>query len=143
MTSPLRLWPLLAILAAPHPGLPQESAPARPKDDAAIALLRKYCFDCHADDTKKGDLALDALLQNPRGAAEWLKAWKLVRHEFMPPAGKARPTAEERRILVDWVAGAKLGVDFDAPDPGRVTIRRLNRMEYESSVQDLFGIRVS
>lgn len=142
MTSPLRLWPLLAVLAAPALGLPQDS-PTRAKNDDALAILRKYCFDCHADGARKGDLALDDLLQNPRGAAEWLKAWKIVRHEFMPPAGKAKPTAEERRTLVDWVAAAKLGVDFDAPDPGRVTIRRLNRMEYEYSVQDLFGVRFS
>src|SRR6185436_16968008 len=64
-------------------------------------------------------------------------------HEFMPPAGKPKPGAGERRQLVDWIAAARLGVDFDAPDPGRVTIRRLNRMEYEYSVQDLFGVRFS
>ena len=31
-------------------------------------------------------------------------------------------------------------VDEARPDPGRVTIRRLNRMEYQYTVRDLFGI---
>jgi len=54
------------------------------------ALVEKYCFECHGDGSRKGDLALDALLEAD-GAEEasrsgWRKAWKITRHEFMPPA---------------------------------------------------------
>ena len=117
--------------------------PSEPTRDKTIALFEKYCFDCHGDGTRRGELALDDLLKaapSDERRRDWLKTWKIVRHEFMPPTGHPSPTAEERRTMVDWIAAAKLGVDFAKPDPGRVTIRRLNRMEYENSVQDLFGI---
>jgi hypothetical protein len=61
----------------------------------------------------------------------------------MPPAGKPAPTPDERRALAGWIAAAMLGVDAARPDPGRVTIRRLNRVEYEHSVQDLFGVNLA
>jgi len=146
---PARLLAALLLgVAAPGPAPAQDAASRRLDGDGALALFQKYCFDCHGDGAKKGDLDLDGLLQagrvpGARDGAEWLRAWKIVRHEFMPPAGKAKPSADERRALVDWIAAARLGVDFDTPDPGRVTLRRLNRMEYENSVQDLFAVRFS
>ena len=70
---------------------------------------------------------------------EWEKAWKIVRHEFMPPLDAEKPSDEERKAITDWIAKEVFKVDFQNPDPGRVTIRRLNRVEYEKSVHDLFG----
>ena len=109
-------------------------------------LLEKYCFDCHGDGMNKGKVALDELMKAGTGVEqqrEWLKTWKILRHEFMPPAGEELPSAPERKALADWIAREKLGVDFSKPDPGRVTLRRLNRMEYDYSVQDLFGANLS
>jgi hypothetical protein len=57
----------------------------------------------------------------------------------MPPAGGDRPTPAERRTLTAWIAGEMLGIDPADPDRGCVTLRRLHRMEYEYSVQDLSG----
>ena len=109
-------------------------------------LFEKYCFDCHGDGMSKGKVALDELIKAGTGVEqqrEWLRAWKILRHEFMPPAGEELPSAPERKALADWIAREKLGVDFTHPDPGRVTLRRLNRMEYDYSVQDLFGANLS
>jgi mono/diheme cytochrome c family protein len=116
------------------------SAPSVPQ------LFEKYCFDCHGDGMKKGKVALDELIKAGKSVenhGQWLTAWKLVRHEFMPPAGEETPTEAERKALADWMASERLGVDFTNPDPGRVTLRRLNRMEYDYSVQDLFGVNLS
>ena len=33
-----------------------------------------------------------------------------------------------------------LGCDCNHPDPGRVTIRRLNRAEYNNTIRDLTGV---
>ena len=33
-----------------------------------------------------------------------------------------------------------LGIDPDDPDPGRVTVRRLNRVEYRNTIRDLIGV---
>jgi hypothetical protein len=111
------------------------------------ALVEQYCFECHGDGAHKGDLSLDELLAGEPGDAVslsgWQKAWKITRHEFMPPAKADRPSDAERLALTRWIESTRLGVDPFHPDPGRVTMRRLNRMEYEFSVTDLFGTDLS
>ena len=57
----------------------------------------------------------------------------------MPPAGKPRPSDQELALLADWIKREVFGVDSRDPDPGRVTIRRLNRVEYRNTVRDLTG----
>lgn len=126
--------------------VPAVAAEANIPKTAVPQLLEKYCFDCHGEGMKKGKVALDELIQAGKTVerhGEWLKAWKILRHEFMPPAGEEMPTPAERKALADWMASEMLGVDFANPDPGRVTLRRLNRMEYDYSVQDLFGVNLS
>ena len=58
----------------------------------------------------------------------------------MPPAGKPQPSAEERRLLEDWIKYGAFGIDPTDPDPGRVTVRRLNRVEYRNTIRDLIGV---
>ncbi len=138
----MRVAALALAIAAANGPLRGEPPPVSVPGDKATSLFRTYCFDCHADGAHKGDFALDDLLKVGPGTerrGDWRKAWKWVRHEFMPPAGKPAPTPEERQALGDWMAAERLGVDFARPDPGRVTLRRLNRLEYENSVQDLLG----
>ena len=105
-------------------------------------LIQKYCYDCHGEGARKGKVDLEEMLAPANLKSEqreWEKAWKIVRHEFMPPVGADAPSAEERKAITDWIAGEVFAVDAANPDPGRVTIRRLNRMEYEYSVTDIFG----
>ncbi len=106
-----------------------------------LDLIQRYCYDCHGEGMKKGGISLEDLIQaGPAGHGhDWQKVWKMNRNELMPPAGKDGPTAQERRLISEWISAQMLGVDLENPDPGRVTIRRLNRMEYEYTVTDLFG----
>ena len=64
---------------------------------------------------------------------------KNVRAGIMPPAGKPRPSDKEVRLLADWIKRDVFGIDPKDPDPGRVTIRRLNRVEYRNTIRDLTG----
>src|SRR5262245_8370474 len=110
------------------------------------ALFAKYCYDCHGNGEKSGQIQLDEMLKLDPASTNrrsWEKAWKIVRQEFMPPVEAERPTVEERRIITQWIEQNALGVDYQNPDPGRVTMRRLNRIEYEYSVTDLFGVNVT
>ncbi len=106
-------------------------------------LLETHCFDCHGDGAKKGDFSLEKLLEGgatDENEAAWQKAWKIVRHGFMPPADADPMPEADRKQVTQWIEQQKLGVDYAKPDPGRVTMRRLNRMEYEFTVSDLFGV---
>ena len=58
----------------------------------------------------------------------------------MPPAEKPRPSDQERRLLEDWIKRGAFGIDPKDPDPGRVTVRRLNRVEYRNTIRDLIGV---
>ncbi len=112
----------------------------------ARPLFESHCFDCHGNGASEGNLSLDALLaadDSPAVRSQWRKVWKMVRQGFMPPADAEPLARDDRRAITQWVEQASLGVDYDHPDPGRVTMRRLNRMEYEFTVNDLFGLDVT
>lgn len=106
-------------------------------------ILQEYCFDCHGDGMNKGNIALDEfksdadLLENHE---LWLKVLNNVRAGLMPPPKKPQPAAAQRQELVEWVKSAVFEADPADPDPGRVTIRRLNRVEYRNTIRDLLGI---
>jgi hypothetical protein len=70
----------------------------------------------------------------------WWAVLKNVRAGIMPPAGKPRPAPKEIELLADWIKRDAFGIDPKDPDPGRVTIRRLNRVEYHNTIRDLMGI---
>ena len=126
----------LTLYADTHPG-----AAAYRKDIHPI--LEKYCFDCHADGANKGDVALDEFNPDQSSAESrslWWRALKNVRSGMMPPAKKSQPTKEERERLEQWIKHSAFAIDPKRPDPGRVTLRRLNRVEYRNTVRDLIGV---
>src|SRR5947207_939586 len=102
-------------------------------------ILKKYCYDCHGEGAKSGNVAFDQLrtdseIVNP---TLWLKVLKNLRAGIMPPKGETRPPAEEIAKIESWVKSTAFGVDQNNPDPGRVTLHRLNRAEYENTIRDL------
>ncbi len=59
----------------------------------------------------------------------------------MPPEDAPRPTVEQREAFLRAVRGVFARAARDAkPDPGRVTMRRLNRTEYRNTIRDLAGV---
>src|SRR5438876_9940281 len=106
-------------------------------------ILEKYCSDCHADGMNKGGVAFDEFKSDEALLARhdlWLAVLKNTRAGLMPPARKAQPSPEERQRLEEWIKFDAFGIDRQNPDPGRVTTRRLNRVEYRNTIRDLMGI---
>ncbi|MEO6003204.1 MAG: DUF1592 domain-containing protein [Opitutus sp.] len=105
--------------------------------------VERLCFDCHGDGYEKGSFALDELIaqgDTPEHRGLWLKVWKNVRHEFMPPANATEEaSADDRREIARWIERTIFKVDPQHVDPGAVTIRRLNREEYQNTINDLLG----
>ncbi len=104
-------------------------------------LLATYCFECHGDKKQKGELNL-AAIKNDDAARNANKIWRgvfdRVRIREMPPEKSPQPTAEELQRLLKGLAILKRPIG--PPDPGRVTIRRLNRSEYDNTIRDLVGL---
>jgi hypothetical protein len=129
--------PALAPIAAnePIPGFVKDVQP----------LLAQYCFECHQGEKAKGGLAFDTF-RDERTAIGSSQAWKKVldnlESEMMPPDGKPQPTDAERALVIRWIESRVLKIDCSKVDPGRATIRRLNRTEYNNTVRDLLGVDV-
>lgn len=106
-------------------------------------LLEKYCYDCHADGANKGSVAFD-VFKTDKAVLEdhdlWLRALKNLRANMMPPVRKPQPTAEEKKLIERWIKDSVFTIDPKNPDPGHVTLRRLNRVEYQNTVRDLIGV---
>ena len=109
-----------------------------------LPLLERYCYDCHGDGSSKGDISLE-IFENDKVRltkhSEWERVWSVVEAQQMPPQNKKQPSRADRLRLLDWIERAVFRHDCAHPDPGRVTIRRLNRVEYGNTVRDLFGLR--
>jgi len=105
-------------------------------------LLEDYCYDCHGDGAAKGKVAFDELTDADLTSRPdlWFTALKNLRANIMPPASEPQPTAAETDQIARWIKYQALGLDPAAPDPGRVTIRRLNRVEYGLTVRSLLGV---
>ncbi len=106
-------------------------------------VLETYCYGCHGHGASEGNRTLDEFDSDESlvGNIElWHAVLKNVRAGIMPPAGEERPNDEERQRLFDWIKADVFGTDPANPDPGRVTIRRLNRVEYRNTIRDLMGV---
>src|SRR5439155_11037532 len=106
-------------------------------------ILAEYCYDCHGDGMDKGNVAFDELKSDEELLGKrdlWWAVLKNLRAGLMPPAKKPRPPEKEKRRLEDWIKYEAFGIDPKNPDPGRVTLRRLNRVEYRNTIRDLMGI---
>jgi hypothetical protein len=137
---------VLALFAPARP--PRDDKPAesaRPVYERDVApLVQKYCLRCHSGAKPKGGVSLDrdkddaAVLKN---RATWEKAGDNLRSGDMPPAGAKKPTAAELEQINRWLDAVVFKSDCTlARDPGRVTLRRLNRAEYNNTIRDLVGI---
>ncbi|HVS54052.1 MAG TPA: DUF1592 domain-containing protein [Opitutaceae bacterium] len=109
-----------------------------------VPLVQKYCYECHGDGRHKGDIVLDAdksLAEIHQAAKKWETVMERVRAQEMPPDDAERqPSAAERDAIASWVERELFHVDPAHPDPGHVTIHRLNRTEYNHTIRDLVGV---
>ena len=105
-------------------------------------VLEDYCYECHGDGARKGKVAFDELSDADLTARPdlWFSVLKNLRSNIMPLAGHERPPPHDADVLVRWIKYSAFGIRPDDPDPGRVTLRRLNRVEYGHTIKDLLGV---
>ncbi|HEV3338900.1 MAG TPA: DUF1592 domain-containing protein [Pirellulales bacterium] len=115
------------------------------KNEAAFreglqGFLTKYCADCHGGTEPEKNLALEKLPSADERDV-WTKVRKYLQGRIMPPKDAGQPTAAEFRTALAAIDAHLAGSDCGLKrNPGRVTIRRLNRTEYDNTVRDLVGV---
>jgi len=141
----LVLMPLLASVTA---GAPARTAPPSPEAAAFETVVKPFlarnCYLCHGARLKNADVDLQAFetaASVVRDPPTWEKAVMKMRTGQMPPPPLGRPDEAEIAAITGWIENELERADrLAGPDPGRVTVRRLNRTEYNNTVRDLLGV---
>ena len=108
-------------------------------DQSLQPFFARYCNDCHADGAEEGGLALDRLstdLNDEATFATWERIFDRVRNGEMPPADSDQPSIQHRQSFAETL-GTPM-IQAHATAKGTV-LRRLNRREYQNTMNDLFG----
>ncbi len=126
----------LAAVVSPSPGAePDAQGPLTP-------FLKEHCFACHMGEKPSGGLDLKKLgadLDNPDLLRRWVQIHDRVAGGEMPPKDEPRPTAKAAQ---DFLSSLSKSLTTADRQRRHVVLRRLNRVEYENTVRDLFNIRV-
>jgi hypothetical protein len=142
LLSRTRLTLALALFIAAVASAPAASS-LRPE---LGTFLEETCVECHDAESKKGTLDLTSLEWKPEERESfdrWVKVFDAVDRGIMPPKKKPRPDPAAAKAFI-----AGLGGDLRKTEgarqatTGRTVLRRLNRVEYERTVQDLLGIAI-
>jgi hypothetical protein len=110
-----------------------------------LPVLSRNCMSCHNDRSKAGTLSLDPF-RDPFTAlaqpAVWQKVIEKVSAGAMPPPTAAPLPQTERDAILTFARKVPGVVDAMnvRPSAGRVTARRLNRVEYNNTIRDLLGV---
>jgi mono/diheme cytochrome c family protein len=107
-------------------------------------MLDTYCSDCHNATDWAGGVAFDTM--TPESIADDAKVWeeavRKLRGRLMPPPGKPQPEQKSVDAMVAWL---ETRLDQSAqghPNPGRVSLHRLNRTEYARAIESLLALRI-
>jgi mono/diheme cytochrome c family protein len=108
--------------------------------DTSAVFVTKHCHECHSGSNPEAGFDVDELSPT-LASAESLRFWTLIHDRVaqgeMPPKGVDQPAPRERTGFVSQTS--RTLTEFDA-QTREVVLRRLNRVEYENTVNDLFGI---
>jgi hypothetical protein len=106
-------------------------------------ILQKYCLDCHSGESALAGFDLDQFNQLDqifKARKRWKKLEQHVIKRVMPPADETPLDDKSYQTLTTWIDSALNSADCTNLDPGRVTLRRLNRIEYRNTIRDLLGV---
>ncbi|HEY7447015.1 MAG TPA: DUF1592 domain-containing protein [Vicinamibacterales bacterium] len=108
------------------------------------ALLDKYCVTCHNQRVKTAGLTLDTLDLNQLSnhAEVWEKVIRKLRGGMMPPQGLPRPDNVTLEGFVTWLESSVDRETAGKPNPGRASLHRLNRTEYQNAIRDLLDLEI-
>jgi hypothetical protein len=106
-------------------------------------FLAENCYECHGAKSPENNVRLDMLTNSLALAKErdlLRAACKKIQRGEMPPKDRPRPEATQETKVIGWFGHYLENDPANHSDPGRVTMRRLNRAEYNNTIRDLLGV---
>lgn len=115
--------------------------------DQVVPFLEAHCAACHSGDDAESGVSFEPFTKSPDVQQHyelWEKVIRLVEERQMPPVDEEQPTEKEVDAVTTVLKAALATFDCSAEQrPGRVTLRRLNRAEYNNTIQDLTGLKIT
>ena len=117
-------------------------------DQQVIPYLKQYCIDCHGEENQEAGIVVHDLRAPQDFLADfhrWERVYRMINAGVMPPADHTSLPAPEQQQAVAKILHSEL-YEFDCRivrSPGRSTLRRLNRAEYNNTIRDLFGLQIT
>ena len=108
-------------------------------------MMMRYCTGCHNDKLKTAGMSVVPLDPNNLTANldTWEKILRRVSLGEMPLRGAPRPPKERLVAFTSWLETSLDALGKAHPNPGRATVRRMNRTEYANAVRDVLGFQVN
>jgi mono/diheme cytochrome c family protein len=111
-----------------------------------VPMIKRYCSACHSGSAPAAGLALTDftdLAAVRKSPDVWAKVAQNLQSAHMPPSSATQPTQAERDLVIHWVQTTLVSNIAAAAVPQNhehVTLRRLNRAEYNNTIRDLLGV---
>ena len=128
---------------------PSESASSAP--DARLpekhrAFFTAHCLDCHDSQTQEGKVDLETLsfhITTIEQAEMWQKVLAALNSGEMPPKDSQQPGNKEKADFLDDLSLTMVTARKVLSDSGgKITMRRLNKRDYQNTVESLLGVRL-
>jgi len=112
-----------------------------------LDLMFDYCMDCHNADTQKGKVNLEDLpleVDTLQHAELWQKVLDVLNSGEMPPENKRQPEKVAKADFLEDLAKTMVLARKKLSDSGgQITMRRLNRREYQNTIKSLTGVSLN
>ncbi len=133
----------VGIVSADSEAFAQSANQVAQQPESRWSTVQTYCFGCHNEFVKAGNLFLDKLGAEsvPEHPEIFEKVVRKLRGRQMPPPGMPQPSQQEVDALIGWLEST-LDKSGKAHLAGRVAVQRLNRTEYANAVQDLLAVEI-
>ncbi|MEZ6140288.1 MAG: DUF1592 domain-containing protein [Zavarzinella sp.] len=115
-------------------------APPQALSKQLLQNLEQHCFACHNELDAQAGLNLEKMVavdSSLSSISKWIRIHDRIAKNEMPPAKRKQPTDEQRKSMLTDLANVLKTAE--KPLSGTV-LRRLNRLELEHTLHDLFGI---
>jgi Protein of unknown function (DUF1592)/Protein of unknown function (DUF1588)/Protein of unknown function (DUF1585)/Protein of unknown function (DUF1587)/Protein of unknown function (DUF1595)/Planctomycete cytochrome C len=133
----------VVIFSADSKVFSQPANQAAQHPESQWSTIGVYCFGCHNEEVRAGNLFLDQLGAEsvPEHPEIFEKVVRKLRGRQMPPPGMDQPSQQEVDALIGWLEST-LDKSGKAHLAGHVPVERLNRTEYGNAVKDLLAVEI-
>ena len=117
-----------------------------PIPESIGSFMKTHCYRCHGTETQEANLSLydmARVIGNSADAVNWQDILDKLNAGEMPPEDEPQPSKVElAKVIGDLTESLRSAQKMLRDSGGEITLRRLNRREYEATIKELLGIRI-